>query len=193
MERMSCAAVTVSSVLTKLQEKNPAIVGVRCVCHSIQLAASKAVNTMPQNIDYLVHQTYNWFSFSTARQTAYQQIFAAINNGATPLKIIAPSGTRWLSMYQCVNRILTQWDELKLHFQVAKNRERCYNAELLYQMYNDPVNKLYLQFLHPVLAEFNKINKVCQSESASCLKLFNDLDFFANNLLRRTVKQSAIQ
>ena len=31
--------------------------------------------------------------------------------------------------------------------QPAKDEDRNYLAELLYQMYNDPVNKLYLAFL----------------------------------------------
>ena len=105
----------------------------------------------------MVHQTYNWFSFSSSRQTDYKNIYASINDGETPLKIMAPSGSRWLSMFQCVDRILSQWDELKLHFQLAKSTERCYTAEMLHQMYADPVNKIYMKFLHPILKDFNKV------------------------------------
>ncbi|XP_066950810.1 zinc finger protein 862-like [Macrobrachium rosenbergii] len=172
---------TNNSVLTKLQEKNPSIIGVRCVCHSLQLACSKAVEAMPRSVDFLAHQTYNWFSFSSSRQTAYKDIYKAINNGTSPLKIMAPSGTRWLSIFQCVERILSQWDELKLHFQLAKSKEKCYTAEMLHQMYADPVNKLYLEFLKPILGEFNRVNKLFQGENVSCLKLF------------RTIKPAVIQ
>ena len=142
----------------------------RCVCHSIQLAASKAVETMPRNVDFMVHQTYNWFSLSPSRQTAYKGIFSTLNDGATPLKIMAPAGTRWLSIYQCVDRILGQWDELKLHFSIAKAQERCYTAEMLNQMYADPVNKIYVKFLLPILKEFNKVGPIlCFNKSSiSC-------------------------
>lgn len=148
---------------------------------------------MPRNVDFLVHQTYNWFSFSSSRQIAYKAIYTTLNNGALPLKIMAPSGTRWLSVHQCVERILCQWDELKLHFQLAKSSEKCYTADLLYQMYADPMNKLFLEFLKPVLSDFNRINKLFQSESVSCSKLFSDLNLFHSDLVRRTVKQSVIQ
>jgi hypothetical protein len=34
-----------------------------------------------------------------------------------------------------VTKILAQWEELKLHFQIARTPENCYGAELLYNMY----------------------------------------------------------
>ncbi|KAK8395457.1 hypothetical protein O3P69_006249 [Scylla paramamosain] len=44
-------------------------------------------------------------------------------------------------------KILEQYDELKLHFEISKDEEeKNYTADLLYQMYSDPANKLYLAF-----------------------------------------------
>lgn len=163
------------------------------MCHSLQLAASKAVETLPRNIDFLVHHTYSWFSFSSARQAAYKEIYTTINNGIAPLKIMAPSGTRWLSIFSCVDRILSQWDELELHFQMAKSKDKCYTAVLLHQMYSDPAVKLYLQFLKPVLGDFNRLNKLFQGEAVSCLKLFSDLELFYRTLVQRTVNPSVVK
>jgi len=60
------------------------------------------------------------------------------------------SNTRWLSVYKCRERVPGQWDELKLHIDLCKVSDRCYDAEILSNLYADPVNKLYLQFLTPV-------------------------------------------
>ncbi|KAH9377347.1 hypothetical protein HPB48_014719 [Haemaphysalis longicornis] len=60
------------------------------------------------------------------------------------------SRMRWLSISSCCKRILEQWDELKLHFTMCKDKYHCYDAEILSEVY-DPVNKLYMVFLNPVL------------------------------------------
>jgi len=81
-----------------------------------------------------------------------------MNDGQDALQLVQLSNSRWLSLYKCCERVLGQWDELKLHFDLCKVSDRCYDAEILPDMY--PVNKLYLQFLTPVLQQFNKINKL---------------------------------
>jgi hypothetical protein len=77
---------------------------VKCVCHSIHLCSE---------LDFLVRETYSWFSHSSLRQINYQAIDALINDGVKPLKIITPARTRWLSFGECINRIMHQWIELK--------------------------------------------------------------------------------
>ena len=75
--------------------------------------------------------------------------------GEEPLKILKFSDTCWLSIAPCVQHVLDQYEELKLHFQLVKDEECNYTAELLYQMYCTPENKLYLLFLKPILLELN--------------------------------------
>lgn len=152
------------------------LVMVRCVCHSIQLAVSSATrDTLPRNIDYLVRETYNWFSHSSKRQIAYREIYSTLNEGKQPLHITRVCDTRWLSVEPAVVRILSQWDELKLHFNLSRNSENCFNAEMLLKMYSDPVNKLYLLCLRPVLNDVQRVLKAYQSENADPTKLLNDL------------------
>ncbi|KAJ4919486.1 hypothetical protein JOQ06_025904 [Pogonophryne albipinna] len=44
------------------------LVLIRCVCHSLQLAVTHASNdTLPCSVEYLVRETYNWFSVSPKR------------------------------------------------------------------------------------------------------------------------------
>lgn len=46
-----------------------------CVCHTLQLAVSAAASaTLPRNIEFLIKETYNWFSHSTLRQAQYKNL-----------------------------------------------------------------------------------------------------------------------
>ena len=108
------------------------------------------------------------------------------------MKLAQLSGTRWLSIYDCCVRFLGQWDELKLHFQSCKNAKRCYEAELLYQMYCDPINKLYLQFLMPILQEFSRVNKLFQLEIGNAFKMLDCLQTFFRPLVSKILTPNAI-
>ncbi|CAL9699734.1 unnamed protein product [Knipowitschia caucasica] len=177
-----------NSVLQKFRERNPQIVYIKCVCHSLQLCASKAVNALPRNVEYMVSQTYNWFSNSTQRLQKYVELYKTINVGETPLKILQLSDTRWLAISECVNRVLTQYVELKLHFQLTKDSERSYGAELLYQMYQDDINLIYLKFLHPIVSELNRLNKMFQLEKPNPAKMLTELLAFYRSLIERIGK-----
>lgn len=168
------------------------LVMVRCVCHSVQLAVSCATrDTLPRNIEYLVKETYNWFSHSSKRQIAYKNIYNTINEGEQPLQITRSCDTRWLSVEPAVTRILNQWDELKLQFSISRNSEKCFYAEMLYQMYSDPVNKLYLLFLRPVLRDVQAVVKAYQSEQCDPTKLINGLVNLVKVISRKVTLPSA--
>lgn len=180
------------SVITLIKDVNPRIIHIKCICHSIQLCSSYALKTLPRNIEFLVSETHNWFAHSTVRQSKYKDLYASIHPGEEPLKILKLSDTRWLSIAACVERILQQYDSLKLHFQKAKDDERCYKAELLYQMYSDIENKLYLVFLKPILSELNRVNKLFQLDRASPVRLLDELMTLYVNLLQRVMRPKSL-
>lgn len=131
---------------TKFCDRNPHIVYIKCVCYSLQLCASKAVSVLPRKVEYVVSQTYRWISNATQRLQKYSELYKTINVGESLLKILQLSDTSWLAVSECINRILSQYVELKLHFHLTKDTERSYAAELLYQMYSDNINLIYLKF-----------------------------------------------
>lgn len=97
-------------------------------------------DTIPRNLEFLISETYNWFSKSTLRQQSYKNIFKVMNDDHEPLKIVQACNTRWLSIESAVVRIVDRWYELKCHFDVSRTREKCYSAEMLYTMYSDDKN-----------------------------------------------------
>lgn len=86
-----------------------------------------------------------------------------------------------------VKRILQQWIELKLHFNMAAKEEKCFKAQTLHSLFSDEVNHLYLLFLHPVLTEMQNINKIFQSKNANSSKLLRDLLFAINSLKTKII------
>ena len=85
------------SVSSMLKEKVPHLVVVRCICHSLHLAASNASMVLPRHLDYMIRETYNWFSCSAKRQREYATLYAAMNDGSRNIKIPKVASTRWLS------------------------------------------------------------------------------------------------
>lgn len=96
--------------------------------------------------------------------------------------------TRWLSIEIAVSRILEQWLELKTHFDIIRNSEKCYTAENLYQMYNDNINYIFLLFLKPILSELQTLNKSFQSNTTDPTKLLRDLVMVINSLKNKVIK-----
>ncbi|KAE8280143.1 hypothetical protein D5F01_LYC22285 [Larimichthys crocea] len=141
------------SVFTLLKQKQPSLQLIRCVCHSLDIVAHKAMQLLPSNVEYMIRETYNWFAHSAKRQSDYNSVYKTINDGGCPLKFISSSSTRWLMMSDCIERILEQEDALKLHFGLVSSAEHCYAARLLNDMYTDKSNSLYMHFLQPVLIE----------------------------------------
>ena len=93
-----------NGVYKQLKPDVPNLILIRCVCHSIQLAVSHASSeALPRSLDYLISETYSWFSHSATRQIAYKQIYQTINDSKVPLKIVNTSDTRWLSIEPAIS------------------------------------------------------------------------------------------
>lgn len=108
-----------NSVISKLREVNPHVTHIKCICHSLQLCTSYAMKKLPSHLEYMLSQTYRYFSSSVLRQQKYANLYSTINVGEQPLKILQLCDTRWLAIAPCLSRILHQYDELKLHFEVS--------------------------------------------------------------------------
>lgn len=177
-----------SGVFALLKKEIQHLVLVRCICHSVQLAVSAAVTySLPDYLEFLLAETFNWFAHSTSRQLSYKSLYQHLNNEIDPLKIVRVSSTRWLSIEVAVSRVLDQWEILKEHFKEAGIADKCYKTKMLYKMYCDVNNQLYFIFLKPILSEAQHINKLFQSNTADRTKLLDDLVLFIGGLARKVV------
>lgn len=64
-----------------------------------------------------------------------------------PLKMLHPSQTRWLSLIAVVERVLNQWDALKLYFAKTWLDEKLIAMEIIVNNLSDPFMKLHFNFL----------------------------------------------
>ena len=68
--------------------------------------------------------------------------------------------TRWLSLEQCVSRMLEQWDALTLYFSsiVAEKRDPSYVTDSILQNLKNPFIKAQMEFLQVQLHRTNEFN-----------------------------------
>lgn len=168
----------------------PNLILIRCVCQSLQLADSAASKeTIPRSVEYLIRETYNWFSISPKRRKAYKAVYATINCGQKPLQITKVCATRWLSIEPALTRISSQWEELKLHFKVTKASELCYMADVLHAMYK--TNYVYLTFLKSILSDVQVAVKSFEGEQTDPVKLLDNLVHLLTSICSRVVNPMA--
>jgi Domain of unknown function (DUF4371) len=64
-----------NSLFTRLKAHNPHLELVRCVCHSLHLCAQAAFKELPANLDFLLRESFSWFSHSPNRRYEYRQLW----------------------------------------------------------------------------------------------------------------------
>ena len=134
--------------------------------------------SLSKNSEYLIAENHKWFSNSATRQLNHNALYQSLNDGRTPLKIPMNCKTRWLSIERAVERIISQWRELKAHFEVTRRSEKCYMSEIVHETYRDEKNLTFLSFLHPMLNKIQQVNKSFELENPCC-DLSNFLRSFA--------------
>ena len=191
------------SLQSLLKQSIPHLVHISCICHSIDLIAKEAVNkALPSNIDFLIRESYNWFAHSSQRQAAFKEIFDLVGFSScsglqenldtadgtqTCLKLISPCTTRWLVMADCTERILGQFDALSAHFTIVYEKQRCFQAKVLADMYKDERNLHLLYFIHPILKSLKRLSNMFQSNSEDNLKIYQEVQSYFMSLSKRVL------
>jgi hypothetical protein len=121
----------------------------------------------------------------------YKAVYATINCGQKPLQITKVCATRWLSIEPAVTRRFSQWEELKLHFELTKASERCYMADVLHATYVDKTNYVYLTFLKSILSNVQVAVKSFEGEQTDPVKLLDNLVHLLISICSRVVNPMA--
>lgn len=143
---------------------------------------SRVTPTQPWILGFSFSQLVSHSLVFTQHPSLLQVIYSLLNLVEVPLTLVQMSGTRWLSIHDCCLHILQQWDELKLHFQLSKDHQRCYDAEILHQMYSDPMNKVYLLFLMPFLQDLTGSTSCFSRTEANPFKMLEFASFAPSSL-----------
>lgn len=138
-----------NSVSQKIKLHFPGVYLMKCICHSLHLVCSEACKKLPTRCEDLVRQIYNFFSHSSKRQSQLYQFQSFLD--LQDHKILHPSATRWLSLLSVVNRIIEQWDALRLFFNDKWLSEKLASTRIICEQLNDPFTKAFYLFVEWVL------------------------------------------
>jgi hypothetical protein len=160
-----------NSVSSRFRDSCPGIMTIKCICHSLHLCASNACKVLPRHLEDFAREVYSFFKHSAKRKCEFIQfqIFADTNVH----NILHPSQTRWLSCSAVVERILEQWEALKLYFTDKWVGERLLSAEFLFKSLHDPFLQMYYKFMNWILPKFSKLNAYFQSEKVLISEIYN--------------------
>lgn len=175
----------INSLKTLLIKDIPHLFVMKCICHSLALCASYACQTLPDEVEKLVRTVYTYMQHSFKRKSEFQEFQTFLN--VKPHKILHPSQTRWLSLNNVVRRVLEQFESLKLYFR-AENYDSVSGAAEIYDLLNNPINKLYLEFLEFILPTFNDLNLEFQAEAPKIHLLYSKMATAIKLLLSYYIK-----
>ena len=179
-----------NSVKTRLMEKQPNLFVIHCICHVAALCASHACSdAIPNEVEQLLRDTYNFFHQSSKRlaQLANFQHFVDVE----PHCLLYPSQTRWLSLHQCVARMVQQWPALRSFF--ASTDERLVVVQRILQRLDNPTFKLYFLFLDEVLPLFSRFNQSFQSERPLPHVLYSELIVLYKKFLLKFIQEEVVE
>lgn len=152
-----------NSVLSRFKVEQPNIFHIHCTCHVAALCAADACKAIPKTVEQLCRDIHSHFAHSCKRLQLYHEFQEFV--AADCLKILQLCSTRWLSMLDCVNRILNQYDALLSYFQSSDDIDRLVTVDRISIKLQDPITKCYFLFLQAVLPNFTQFNKIFQSNS----------------------------
>lgn len=149
-----------NSFHTRLEQDTQTLILLRCICHSAAIIANKACLELPRTPEDLIRAVSTYTGVSAKRSAELQEFQEHF--GSKKLKILRLSSTRWLALYEAIERFTSQWDILKHFFIAAASEDRLKQSEFILQSFTDDV-KCYFLFLKYVLNYFNQFNAMFQS------------------------------
>ena len=179
-----------NSVVTRLKNKQPNLFHLHCLCHVAHLCASDACKKLPKCIEQLCRDIITHFNQSAKRQWIYSGFQEFVN--VKPHKLLRPAQTRWLSLEQCVCRIVEQWPALVSYFQSIDEAERFSSVEKITTLLFKPSTLLYFLFLKDVLPLFTAFNLIFQSEKPSIHVVHEEMVLLLRNFYSRFIKNDVL-
>ena len=188
-----------NSLWSRLRGENPDMELVPCSCHSLHLCIQKAFEKMPSALGFLLEEVPQWFSHSALRREEFRDLVKIMdpnNEGDAGDPFQKRSRTRWLATGPVASRILGNYYELLAYFSavIPHAPQRCrMKAFLIKEKLQDETNYLLLNFLVPIIKDFERINMLFQASDADPSRMFNELDILFKATKSRVFEPSGHQ
>ncbi|XP_051168521.1 uncharacterized protein LOC127286207 [Leptopilina boulardi] len=179
-----------NSVASRMTELCPGLRVCKCLCHSLHLCASEACKCLPRSTEDLTRNIYNFFKTSAKRRAQFSEFQSFVE--VDVLRMLHPSQTRWLSLTSVINRILNQWEALRLFFDAKWFEERLESVERIHVLLNDAATKAFYLFLQWVLPKVTSMNELFQSEKSVVTVVHDKMNESYYDLLACFMKRNYI-
>lgn len=162
------------------------IVIMKCVCHSLHLAGKDACTQLPRACEDMARNIYGFFKHSSKRVAQFSEFQQFLE--LAEHKMLLLSLTRWLCLRENVDRILEQWEALRLYLTSARLEDKTHGTEMLFQWLNDPIIKAYYLFLSWVLPKITVLNAYFQHSKVVVTSLHDKMSAGYKELLQSFMK-----
>lgn len=179
-----------NSVSSRMKDMFPGVFIMRCICHSLHLCCSEACKSLPRRLEDFARNVFNFFSHSSKRQSQFIEFQQFLNIDVH--KILHPSQTRWLSLASVVERLLEQWDALKLFFTDKWLSDKLLSTETIYKQLMDPFTKGYFYFLQWILPKFTTLNQYFQTDNIVLNTLHSKMEITYKDILITYMKREYV-
>ena len=169
------------SVSQLLVKNHPWIIPVKCSCHMIHLCASHACLQLPKSLEDLCRNICTYFNVSPLRSKAFKEFQAFFD--IPEHQFLKPGQTRWLSMKLCADRIIEQYESLKLYFTGAAVEDPTHTNDTILKSLNNKFTLAYLEFMAFNLGRFVSFNTLFQSDIPLLYMLESEVNTLLISLL----------
>lgn len=179
------------SVSQLLVQNHPWIIPVKCSCHMIHLCASHASLQLPKSLEDLCRNISTYFHVSPLRSKEFhkfQEFFDIPEH-----QFLKPGQTRWLSMKLCVDRIIEQYEPLKLYFTGAAIEDPTHTNDTILKSLNNKFTLAYLEFMAFNLGRFASFNTLFQSDIPLLYMLKSEVNTLLLSLLSDFMETSFVR
>lgn len=173
-----------------LQDDILHVILLKCICHSAALVASNACSFLPRSAEELLRNVYSYVSGSAKRSAQLQEMQEYF--GEKKHKMLKLATTRWLSRFECVCRVLENWNTLENYFTIAVYEDKLKSAELILSELKNVYTKAYLLFLKYTLKIFNTFNTLFQNRKPLIHVLYTECIMLMKQLCRNYIQPAVL-
>jgi hypothetical protein len=177
------------SVSTELRKCIPNLFLMKCICHSLDLAVSKASKKLPSYLEDLLVHIFFYLKYSPKRVQAIGDLQKLLH--VPEHKILQLHKVRWLSLESVVNRTLEQYKVLLAFFEKEKSVANEKGQKIFDQLKN-PYTRLYFEFLSFVLRLICKRNAEYQSETPKVFLLYDQMASLFKTIVSMYLKEEYV-
>ena len=173
-----------------LKDDIPSVFIMGCICHSMALCASHAVNVLPSFLETFLKDVSSYLSRSSKRKRDFMAIQQVVR--VVPHKMVKLSQTRWLSREKVLSTVIEQYDALILYFEKECKTDKVDGVRKIFDTLTNCGIKHMLLFLQYILQKVNAINTEFQSEQFRLHQLYTMITSEYKSILNCFIKEEIL-